>query len=134
MPRKISIKGWDRKLNPLIRQIVIARDEGCVTCPLWRKIKPDYMPGDVLQGGHLFTRGAKSVKYDLKNVYCQCNRCNFLHEYHPDILTSYVLTIIGQEGYDRLVINRHTIKKWTASELELLYGTLEKVLQSYGSN
>jgi len=126
---KITRKGIEKKLNEITKEIVFARDsEGCVTCPIWKKIKPDFEGSWIMQPGHLFTRGAKSVKWDLRNVYKQCKTCNFLHEYHPDILTQYAVKVLGKKGYEKLVFDRHQVRRFVMPELEELYEKLKKQL------
>lgn len=71
--RKISRKGWVRKLDKLVSQIVIARDSRCIVCGTTKN----------LTCGHLFSRVAYSTRWDLDNVYAQCLSCNFRHESDP---------------------------------------------------
>jgi len=123
-------KGLEKKLDEIVKKIVFARDGQCVTCPIWKKIKEDFKGSDVMQPGHFFTRGAKSVKWDLRNVYQQCKTCNFLHEYHPDVLLQHVLKTIGQEEFESLTFKRHSAKPIKMYDLEELYKDLEKRLVS----
>jgi hypothetical protein len=126
--RKVTKKGWERKLQALCREIVIKHDGGCVTCPIWAKIRPGFVGSDILQGGHLLTRGKKTIKYDLRNLFCQCKTCNYLHEERPEVLTSYAIKALGVEEYDKLVFigkQAKPVKDW---QLEELYNSLKAKL------
>ena len=127
--RKITRKGLEKKLDKIVKEIVFARDEYCVTCPIWLSVKPDFKGHWVMQPGHLFTRASKSVRWDLRNVYKQCKTCNFLHEYHPQILTQHALKVLGKKGYEKLVFDRHQVKRFVMPELEELYEELKKQLE-----
>lgn len=126
--RKITRRGWERKLNTILREVVIARDGGCVTCPLWKEYKPDYQGSDILQAGHLITRGKGSVKYDLNNVFCQCKTCNYLHESRPEFLTTYAVRKIGRKKYEELVFKGNQSRPIKTWELEELHNELKKKL------
>lgn len=108
--RKQTVKGLKKQLQAIMRQIVIARDGGCVTCPLWRELLPKgwYPNTDVLQAGHYYARGAKSIKYDLRNVHCQCRTCNSKHRYQPEAYTLYLTRKFGKEWLDRLTKDKYT--------------------------
>ena len=127
--RKITRKGIVRKLDETLRKIVMVRDGECVTCPLWKKYKPDFEGSDVLQAGHLLTRGKGVIKYDLNNVYCQCKTCNFLHEGRPEFLTTYVIGVIGKKKYEDLVFKGNKAKPIKTWELQELLTELEKMLE-----
>src|SRR3990167_4330660 len=107
MARKVSRKGFERVLQSLLRDIVILRDKGCVTCPIWQKIISGYRTSPTLQAGHYFSRGAKSVKYDLRNVACQCQHCNSLHRYRKEAFTIYLIDKLCKEGFEQLSIDAH---------------------------
>jgi hypothetical protein len=83
--RKISRKGLVRKLDALVKQIVIARDGMCIVCGTTSNLTP----------GHLFSRVAYSTRWDLDNVYAQCLNCNFRHESDPYPMTQAVLEIFA---------------------------------------
>ena len=121
----ITKKGLMLKLDKLVKEMAFARDGKCVTCPIWADIKPDHRPSNVMQPGHFITRGAKTVRWDLRNVYQQCKTCNFLHEHRSSVMASYVVEYLGKKSFDALVFlgnqNKPSIKKW---ELEEIYENL----------
>jgi hypothetical protein len=132
--RKISRKGIEKKLDEVVKLIAFARDGECVTCPLWLEIKKGnpqpHIPSWVMQPGHFITRGAHAVKWDLRNVYQQCKTCNYLHEYHPEVLANYVVNTLGVEEFEKLVFDGNKTKKYLMPELEELYIKLEKIKET----
>ncbi len=122
---KITRKGLEKKLDLLVKEMAFARDGFCVTCPLWKEIRPDFIGSSIFQPGHFITRGAHNVRWDLRNVYQQCKTCNFLHEHHPEVLANYVLNTLGVEGFERLVFDGNQYKKFLMPELEELYQSLQ---------
>lgn len=80
MSKKPSRKTLVRKLDALVKQIVIARDGKCIVCGTTQNLTP----------GHLFSRVAYSTRWDLDNVYAQCLNCNFRHESDPYPMTEAV--------------------------------------------
>jgi len=129
--RKITRKGLIRKLDAIVKEIVFARDRECVTCPLWMEIKKDnptpHTPSNIMQPGHFITRGAKSIRWDLRNVYKQCRTCNFLHEHHPEVLANYVVNTLGVKEFEKLVFDGNQFKRWLMPELEELYEKLKEI-------
>ena len=126
MKSKITKPKLLLKLDKLVKEIVFERDEYCVTCPLWLTIKDNHLPSQVMQPGHYITRGAKSVRWDLRNVYKQCRTCNMIHEHYSSVMAYYVLGELGIKGFEQLVFDgnkpKPSIKKW---ELEELYENLK---------
>ena len=123
--RKLTRKGLEKKLDTIVKEIVFKRDGDCVTCPFWKEVRPDFVGSVVMQPGHFITRGAHSVKWDLRNVYQQCKTCNFLHEHHPEVLANYVLSVLGEMGFEKLVFDGNKFKKYLMPELEELYEDLK---------
>jgi len=109
--RKITRKGWIRKLDKLVGDIVKVRDGLCVTCGSRSNLTP----------GHLFSRVAYSTRWDLTNVYAQCTNCNFRHESDPYPLTNYFIEIWGRAKLDKLHRKYVTPVKYKTYQLEELY-------------
>lgn len=114
--RKISRKGWVKKLDALVKEIVIKRDGLCVVCGTRKNLQP----------GHLFSRVAYSTRWDLTNVYAQCRSCNFRHEFDPYPLVNYFIEIWGRAKLDTLHRKYVTPRKFKTFELEELYNELKK--------
>jgi len=115
-------KKIEKRLDKLLRQIVIERDKRCVTCG---------SDSAILQCGHLITRNCKSVKYDLFNVACQCRNCNFKHEYYPQHYFNWFVKKYGEEELERLTQRSNQIKKYSISELETLEIVLTELLKLF---
>ena len=107
---RITTKKLKIQLQALLRKIVILRDGECVTCPLWREILPNgwNSNSDILQAGHYYARGAKSIKYDLRNVHLQCKTCNGRHRFQQEAFTLYLLRKFGQKWLDKLTMDKYT--------------------------
>lgn len=115
--RKITRKGLVRKLDAIVKQIVIARDGKCIVCGTTKNLTP----------GHLFSRVAYSTRWDLDNVYAQCLSCNFRHESDPYPMTNVLINIHGRGWLEDLHRKYVTPHKYTTPQLKELYETLKKV-------
>jgi hypothetical protein len=120
-------------LNEIVREIVFLRDGHCV-CPA-----PENGHHFILQPGHLISRGAKSVKWDLYNVNTQCKSCNLLHEHRPEIYTNWFIKKFEQERYDRLVKDSappraNEPKQLYLYEMGELYDELKLILEKIKEN
>jgi 5-methylcytosine-specific restriction endonuclease McrA len=116
--RKTTRKGWVRKLDKLVKEIVIARDGMCIVCGTTSNLTP----------GHLFSRVAYSTRWDLDNVYAQCLNCNFRHESDPYPMTEAVKKIFSSDIVDIIHRKYVTPHKYKTYELEELYNDLSKRL------
>lgn len=130
--KKTTRKGIIRKLDAITRDIVLTRDNGCVTCPIQKKIKRNWKGGSQRQAGHLFSRVAYSTRWNLKNVFEQCNFCNRLHEYDPFPLSEYFIKKFGMEEYEKLHMEYVTPRKFKDFELAELYQELESITRKVG--
>lgn len=111
----------ERKLDVLVREIVLLRDPACV-CP-----SPQNGHSGVMQNGHLFTRSKKSLRWDLYNCNKQCSSCNLLHEYNPH---RYVVSFIHKWGlclYVDLYRESEKPSLLKTYELEELYDQLKEI-------
>jgi hypothetical protein len=102
----------------LVSLIVRKRDKRCVCCGSSEK----------LTAGHLITRSAHIVRFDLTNNNCQCSSCNFLHEYRPERYIAWWVNHYGLESYLNLVQLSKQTKHWTVAELLELKQELQKRL------
>lgn len=111
----------ERRLDSLVREIVLDRDGLCV-CPA-----PKKGHGNALQCGHLISRAKKRVKWDLFNCNVQCNSCNFIHEHHPHFYTQWFLREFGSEQYTRVCKDSEEMGKGSVEELESLLSELTSI-------
>lgn len=122
MPRKITRKGWVRKLDALVKQIVIERDgHKCIVCGTTQNLTP----------GHLFSRVAYSTRWDLDNVYAQCINCNFRHESDPYPMMESVKKIFSSDIVDIIHLKYVTPHKFKTHELEELYNELKDTFEKH---
>lgn len=112
----------EARADRLVREIVILRDSRCV-CP-----PPEKGHSDVLQPGHLITKVKKSIRWDLRNVNCQCSSCNMLHEHYSERYTSWYISEWGKEDYMKLVEDGYSIMKIGVQELEYICSCLSDIL------
>jgi hypothetical protein len=110
----------DDQCMELLKQIVRLRDKTCVT--------PGKSCGGYLCASHWKPRGQKQVKYDLRNVNCQCSNCNQRHNHYTSFYDIYMMRKYGPEVVLELEEKASVILwKWTIPELrEILIG-LQKV-------
>lgn len=109
--RKVTRKGWIRKLDRLVSQAVVKRDKKCFTCNTTEN----------LQCGHLFTRSLYSVRWDLDNCKAQCQGCNFRHEFDPSVYQLKFIDQHGLEAYKELYRTAHRPNKLSDKQLRELY-------------
>jgi hypothetical protein len=83
----MTLKAQKKLADRLVSAIAILRDGRCVTCGI---IRAD------LQPGHFFRRTRHSVKWDLRNIGCQCPGCNLKHNENPEPLRRYIVRKIGE--------------------------------------
>jgi hypothetical protein len=113
-------KGWVRKLDEIVSEIVRLRDKKSVTSGETEK----------LTCSHLFSRVAYSTRWDLLNCHAQTLSENFRHEYDPYPYTQWFIKEYGQEAYDNLHRQYVTPVQFKTWQLKVLYEQLKTVKQS----
>lgn len=113
---KITRKGWVRKLDKLVGDIVKERDITCVTCGT--SASPT--------AGHLFSRVAYATRWDLDNVFRQCVSCNLKQEYDPYPMMKYAINLLGEDKVEELHFKYRHVSKLKTFQLEELYNKLYK--------
>jgi 5-methylcytosine-specific restriction endonuclease McrA len=119
MSKKPSRKTLVRKLDAIVKQIVIDRDVTCVCCGTSQNLTP----------GHLFSRVAYSTRWDLDNVFAQCINCNFRHESDPYPLMNYAELILGKDGVEALHFKYVHPIKYKDFQLQELLDQLESLVR-----
>lgn len=79
----------DEECVELLKYIVRLRDKGCVT--------PHKGCHGYLCASHWKPRGQKQVKYDLRNVNCQCQACNGRHNRYTSFYDTYMHDHYGED-------------------------------------
>src|SRR3990167_3126534 len=104
-------KGYVRRLDKVVSEIVQIRDARCVTCGSYNSPT----------AGHLFSRVAYSTRWDLGNVFRQCLSCNFRHEHDPYRFIEWYRKNYGVAMYNRLHRKYETIRdRYIDSGIKLL--------------
>lgn len=106
------------KLDQLVSEIVRKRDGKCVICGTTER----------LQAGHLFSRVAYSIRWDLNNVFAQCSGCNLRHEHDSFPFHDWFIREYSLEDFRILHALWKHPKKWTQAELEALYEKLSGMI------
>ena len=83
----------------------------CVTCGVsgnWE--------GSNIESGHYKTVGGwDHLRFDRRNIYPQCKRCNHYGQFPADIFEKYVRKHLGDEEHDKMLKDRtgkkHDLKK-----------------------
>jgi hypothetical protein len=109
------------RLDALVKEIVLQRDNGCV-CP-----PPEHGHSRVRQPGHLFTRGHESIKWDLYNVHEQCSSCNGRHVYHTKYYRWWFVDKFGEDELNRLDRDARQSVKMSIDDLETLEYELTEI-------
>lgn len=119
--KKTSRQLLEKQADALVREIVLKRDGFCV-CP-----PPKKGHSDILQCGHLITRGKESVKWDLYNCNAQCSSCNGRHEHYWHYYEDWFLLEFGKEERLRISKDSDAGRKLSPYELEKLCGELTAI-------
>lgn len=121
--KKTTRQVLEKKLDKLVREIVLARDPVCV-CP-----SPNNGHSGVRQCGHLFTRSKKSVRWSLYNCNVQCSSCNLLHEFNSHRYTLAFIHKFGLCKYEELYRAAETPSTMKVYELSELIEQLTAILE-----
>ena len=74
---------------------------------------------NTLQAGHYVPQfGGSYLRFNELNVNGECARCNAFDQFHLIGYKKRLIVRIGDDKVRWLEENRHTVKKWTRSELE----------------
>lgn len=106
-----------KKLDDVVRDIVLLRDSECITCGS----RQNLTAGHYLKPRHL------TVRWDLLNVHAQCWECN-----SSDDFGRYVAAMLGRFDADKVedLVRRSRIDyKFTNTELQDIYVELKSYLK-----
>jgi hypothetical protein len=95
-----------RVFNAWVRR----RDGKCVQCGTKKR----------LTAGHLISARRLSTRFDEQNVFGQCAKENYIHQYRPELYTAWFVDRVGPITYLRLVDQSKEPHKFTRSELEAI--------------
>ena len=113
--RKPTLKTLRKKLDLVFGAWIRNRDTvngkgSCITCGVFTE----------LEAGHFIPRQHAATRWDERNVWGQCSRCN--RWLHGDQAEYYLALVrkLGQEIVDGLMELKKTTKKHTPGELRAL--------------
>lgn len=112
----------EKELESLCKQVIRLRDKGkCVVCG----------STDKLGWGHVFSRSARSTRYDLDNIFLQCWPCNFKHTHDTVPYYRWYQQTFGMEKFDEVYSKFKNSTKQSLSDLETHRDFLEQELLKY---
>lgn len=143
-PKPVHVKGKKRKkktprqkiereLDALVREIIMERDVNSV--PLSYRAKLDEQGAveytinhsGVPQCGHIISRAAKPVRWDLYNCHKQDASDNLLHEYYPEVYITWFINSFGLQKWQEMVLDSRKVWKYSMDDLETLCFELTEI-------
>lgn len=109
-PKNEKLSALKKKADTVFSIYIRRRDNGrCITCGMQKEWKE-------MQAGHYVSRICLGLRYDPKNVHCQCYSCNCMK--HGDMITyrEKMVDMYGEEFVKYLEDNRHINVKLTSQD------------------
>jgi hypothetical protein len=113
-------KGMIDLLDILTSKVVRKRDGKCVTCGSTEE----------LQASHFYRRSYYIIRFDLRNVNCQCKRCNYEHSSKPWRYTNWFLEHYGVDVMSELHELRMSRARLTDEQLQSLIVEYRQMLRA----
>lgn len=107
--KKPELRTLKKKLDTIF-SIYIRRRDGmrCVVCG------STHMP----QCGHVFTRKNLSTRWHEQNAFCQCARCNYMHELSAWPYYKWFIEKFGKDALDDMQRLHNTTKQMHRGDYE----------------
>lgn len=115
-------KGYIAILDDLVSQYVRRLYQRCVTCGTTTD----------LTASHFYSRRWLNVRWDLRNVTCQCARCNAIHNESAWPYLNWFLNTYSDHTLEELFALRNSTKKVTDEELKELIKDFRQKLKGMG--
>lgn len=117
--KKLSYMKLRRKLDKVFSIYIRMRDKGvCFTCGVQK-------PWKQMQAGHYISRSSLALRFDEKNVHCQCMPCNVWKHGAMDVYALKLQAKYGDSILAELQRKKHQITKYTNADLEALIAIYE---------
>jgi hypothetical protein len=117
-----SRKGLIDRLDEVTSLIVRKRDKVCITCG---EARPE-----LLTCSHFYSRRWLNVRFDLRNVACQCWNCNAnIHAVNPWPYTNWFLSTYSTDVMAELFELRNRKATPTTEELRYMLGQYRCILR-----
>ena len=118
---KSERKQLEKKLWQMASLYIRKRDRHCVTCGAT----------EGLTMSHYIKAGKQRIRYDERNVNCQCSTCNNYHNYYPHVYEGYMRRVYGCAVLDELEeLAKGTKWKWTVLDLRQMLADYQNKLES----
>jgi len=98
---KVSMGAARKYADSWAREYVRLKYPFCVTCGSTM----------ILEWAHVLSGKGDAVKWDELNIARQCQRCNQLHESHPEHLYAWFWLEYGHRAFDELVVKSNQAVK-----------------------
>lgn len=110
--KEFGVKELKKKADAVFSIFIRKRDKGiCITCEKQDEIKRR-------QAGHYITRACNELRFDEKNVHCQCVSCNiFQVEKSKPIYIYKLIKLYGIEIIEEFETRRKIDKIFKQQEL-----------------
>lgn len=112
---RVKIDPLDKLFSEFIRKRAMSRVHGCERCLSW---KADYKQ---LQCAHLTGRWKKSTRWDEDNAIGACGGCHMVLDRDHTAKEDFILSHLGQEGYDLLKARARTPARYLDKAAIRLY-------------
>ena len=126
LPKQVTRKQLIKELDKLCSEVVKKQAKyTCVRCK--RKYAPH---SKQLTCSHYWSRRNMSTRHDLANLDCLCMPCH-LYQWERDkqgAYREYMLSKLGDKGYQYLEVKARTITKFTSQDLELMISLMKENL------
>lgn len=138
--KKTPRQKMEKELDALVREIVMQRDSNSI--PLSYRaalnengaIEYTINHSGVPQCGHIISRAAKPVRWDLLNCHKQDASDNLLHEYYPEVFITWFINTFGLEKWREMVLDSRKLWKYSMDDLETLYIELTEIQKRQQKN
>lgn len=100
-----------KELDKIFSEYIRLRDRNiCITCGCIGEHK-------IMQAGHYVSRSCYALRWDERNVHCQCYSCNICKSGNLITYREKLVLIYGEKEVKKLEQQRHTVIKYTQSDI-----------------
>lgn len=112
--KKPSYRLLKKKLDKVFSIYIRMRDKGvCFTCGVQK-------PWKQMQAGHYISRSSLALRFDERNVHCQCMPCNVWKHGAMDVYALKLQAKYGDSILAELQRKKHQLTLLTTKDLEEL--------------
>ena len=124
--RKPRPANLTKRLDALVRKIVRARDQGCVT--------PDKNCSGSLEVSHFIGRSNYALRWDLRNCNLQCNWHNRYHDKDREPYRKFLAKKYGEGIFDEfseITAHWYATGGSSGARKEAIYENLQEIWKEY---